>query len=193
MSIIGYHKADKYIITIETEKYRTYLKEEEIKDIEYALYETKSFIIIDIEDMNGNKYDRIFDFIIDLTYNYTDLILEFFKIKELAFHLDFILNEQWQYFPDGYAGLYKEYLSNGTKVLEYYHINGIKYGKYKYYWNNNHIHEIYNYINDKKNGDFTTFYINGTIKSKGYYNNNFLKYDYYEYDDIGNIKTHQYK
>ena len=193
MSIIGYHKADKYIITIETEKYRTYLKEEEIKDINYALYETKSFIIIDIEDLNGNKYDKILDFGVDLTYNYTNLILEFFKIKELAFNLDFILKKQWIHFPDGYAGFYKEYLSNGTKVLEYFHINGIKFGECKYYWSNNHIHEIYNYINDKKNGEFYTFYINGSIKSKGYYVDNFLKFDYYEYDDNNNIKIHQYK
>ena len=167
MSIIGYHKADNYIITIETEDYRPYVKEDDIIDIEYALYETKSFIVIDIEDLTGNNYESILDFVVDETYNYTNILLEFYKIKELAFYLDFILKKQWQLFPYGYAGLYKEYISNGSIVLEYYHINGKKYGQYKYYWDNtNKIRELCYYINDIKTGDNIYYNINGTIKSK---------------------------
>jgi hypothetical protein len=151
MSIIGYHKAKHYIITIETEDYRYYIKEEEIINKDFALYETKSFIVIDIEDLNNEHYNSILDFVVDETYNYTNILLEFYKIKELAFHLDFILNKQWELFPNGYAGLYKEYLSNGTIVREYYHINGKKYGVYKYYWDNtNKIRETCYFINDKK-------------------------------------------
>ena len=75
--------------------------------------------------------------------------MEFYKIKELAFHLDFILKKQWELFPYGYAGLYKEYLSNGSIVREYYHINGKKYGECRYYWDNtNIVREILYYIND---------------------------------------------
>jgi len=166
MSIIGYHKADNYIITIETEEYRSYVKEDDIINHENTLYETKSFIVIDIEDLNGNKYDSILDFVIDKTYNYTNVLLEFYKKKELAFYLDFILKKQWNYFIYGYAGLYKEYLSNGSIVLEYYHINGRKYGQYKYYWDNtNKIRELSYYFNDIKMGDTILYNINGTIKS----------------------------
>ena len=120
MSIIGYHKADNY---------RSYVKEEDIVNHDTALYETKSFIVIDIEDLTGNNYDSILDFVVEETYNYTNIVLEFYKIKELAFYQDFILKKQWELFPYGYAGLYKEYLSNGAIVMEYYHINGKKYGQ----------------------------------------------------------------
>jgi len=167
MSIIGYHKADKYIITIETEDYRSYVKEEEIINKDLALYETKSFIVIDIEDLNNEHYNCKLDYIVDETYNYTNIVLEFYKIKELAFHLDFILKKQWELFPYGYAGLYKEYLNNGAIVMEYYHINGKKYGQHKYYWDNtNKIREICYYINDIKTGDNIYYNINGTIKIK---------------------------
>lgn len=193
MSIIGYHKAYNYIITIETENYRTYLNEEEIKNFDFALYETKSFIVVDIEDLCGEHYDVILDFVVDKIYNYTKLRLEFFKIKELAFHLDFIFKEQWSFFSNGYAGYYKEYLSDGTKIVEYYHINGIKNGEYKFYWNNNQIHELYFYINNIKNGEYTSFYMNGQIKSKGCYIDNRLKGDYYEYNNDGIVIKHEYK
>jgi hypothetical protein len=167
MSIIGYHKAKNYIITIETDNYRTYVNENDIINHEMALYETKSFIVINIEDLVGNNYDSILDFEVDKTYNYTNILLEFFKIRELAFYLDFILKEQWEFFPDGYAGLYKEYLSNGSIVLEYYHINGKKYGQYKYYWDNtNKIREICYYFDDFISGDIILYNINGTIINK---------------------------
>lgn len=167
MSIIGYHKADNYIIIIETEDYRSYVKEEDIINHDTALYETKSFIVIDIEDLNGEHYNCILDFVVDETYNYTNLLLEFYKIKELAFYQDFILKKQWEFFSDGYAGLYKKYLSNGSIVLEYFHINGKKYGEHKYYWDNtNKIKELCYYINDIKTGDNIFYNINGTVKTK---------------------------
>lgn len=191
MSIVGYHKTENYIITIETEKYNSYMKE--IKNAECALYETKSFIVIDIEDLCGTHYDSIFDFVIESIYNYTNITLEFFKIKNVAFNLDFIFKQQWKYFPSGFAGFYTEYLSDGTKLIEYYHINGIKNGEYKYYWPNEQIHELFHYVNNIQNGDFTSYYTNGTIKSKGLYINNHLKGDYYEYDYMGNISKHEYK
>lgn len=193
MSIIGYHKADKYIITIETDDYRPYLKEEEIKSFDHALYETKSFIVIDIEDLNGDHYDSILDFIIDEAHNYTKIILEFFKIKELAFYLDFIFKRQWECFLLGYTGHYKEYLNDGTKVLEYFHINGVKNGEYKYYWNNNQIHELYYYVNNVKNGEFMSFYMNNNIKAKGYFIDNHLRGEYFEYDYEGNVVIQEYK
>ena len=81
--------------------------------------------------------------------------------------MDFILKKQWEFFPDGYAGLYKEYLSNGSIVLEYYHINGKKYGQYKYYWDNtNKIREICYYFDDFISGDIILYNINGTIINK---------------------------
>jgi antitoxin component YwqK of YwqJK toxin-antitoxin module len=187
MSIIGYHKADKYIITIETEDYRLYLKnEDEIINSDYALYETKNFNVIDIEDLRGEHYDKILDFVVDETYNYTNLLLEFFKIKELAFYIDFILKKQWEIFPDGYTGLYKEYLSNGAILIEYFHINGKKYGECKYYRDKNKIHEIIHYVNDVKFGEYIEFYINGKTKTKGYFSNNHLQI-ISEYDCDGNI------
>lgn len=166
MSIIGYHKAENYIITIETEYYRSYVNENDIINHETALYETKSFIVIDIEDITGNNYDSILDFVVDETYNYTNIVLEFYKIKELAFYLDFILKKQWKFFPNGYAGLYKEYLSNGSIVLEYFHINGKKYGQYKYYWDNtNKIREECYYFNDSIISEKILYNMNGTIKN----------------------------
>jgi antitoxin component YwqK of YwqJK toxin-antitoxin module len=187
MSIIGYHKANNYIITIETDNYKTYLREEQIKDFDLALYETKSFIVIDIEDLSGEHYDAILDFIIDEAYNYTNLVLEFYKIKELAFHSEFVFKQQWNFFSDGYAGYYKEYLNDGTVVIEYYHINGIKNGECKYYWNNGQLNETCFYLNGIKNGEYKSFYMNGKLKKKGYYVDNILQGDYYEYDDKGNI------
>lgn len=167
MSIIGYHKADNYIIIIETEDYRPYIKEEDIIDKDTALYETKSFIIIDIEDLNGEQYNSILDFEVDKIYNYTNLLLEFYKKKELAFYSEFICKKQWEFFPYGYAGLYKEYLNNGSIVMEYYHINGKKYGEYKYYWSNiNKIRELCYYINDIKSGESILYNINGDIVKK---------------------------
>jgi len=132
MLIIGYHKAKEYIITIETEDYKTYLKENDIIDLNNALYETKNFTVLEIEDLIGNKYDSIFDFDVDKIYNYNNHYLEFYRIKENAFYLDFILKKQWEFFPNGYSGIYKEILKDGSKIAEYFHINGVIFDSIKY-------------------------------------------------------------
>lgn len=185
MSIIGYHKADNYIITIETDTFKTYLPEEEIKDLFHALYRTTSFIVIDIEDLAGQHYDSALDFIVDESYNYTNLILEFYKIKEVAFYSEFMFKQQWKLFPLGYAGYYKEYLNDGSIVHEYFHINGIKNGEYRCYWGNGQLNESIFYLAGVKNGEYKSFWVNGKIKKKGFYVDNCLRGDYYEYDDKG--------
>ena len=47
--------------------------EENIINHETALYETKSFIVIDIEDLNGDNYNSILDFVVDEPYNYINI------------------------------------------------------------------------------------------------------------------------
>ena len=149
MFIIGYHKANQYIITIETDTYKTYLDIDDIVDINNCLYETNNFSVLKIEDLMGNTYESVLDFIVNEDYNYINHSLEFFKIRENAFYLDFIFKKQWNLFPDGYSGNYKEILKNGTIVLEYFHINGIKNGYYKLYYNNK-LTKTYFYFNDIK-------------------------------------------
>ena len=149
MSIIGYHKIDVYIITIETEIYNTYIKIDNVTNFDSCLYETKKFSVIDIEDLIGNKYDQIFNFIVDEYYEFTDTTLEFYRIKSIAFCHEFIFKEQWNYFPNGYAGYYEEYLLDGSKLVEYFHVNGIRFGEYKSFYKNGSIQESLYYVDNK--------------------------------------------
>jgi hypothetical protein len=117
--------------------------------------------------------------------------------REMAFYEDFIKLEQWNLFPKGYSGLYKEYdftySANGYLHHEYYHINGKINGIKKIYCNYCDTIREENYIDGKKYG--YSYYYNYHSNCICMHNNNNNKLQYFsdnyyyleEYDDNMNI------
>lgn len=181
-SIIGYVKYKIYILTIETNNYE-YIYHNinndkyKIKNPEYATYVTYKFKILKIEDLAGINYDQI-DYIIKdykLNHEYTFSIMQLFYInRNVAFNLDFLILYNHREFPNGYAGVFRDYYANGQLWMEFFHINGQIHGEYKEYNELGMLEKICNYINGKIEGEYLEYYSNGSIMKKFYYLNNNL-------------------
>jgi len=145
---------------------------------------------IEQEYYNNNKSD-IGD---DVEYH-SEKIDKLFDTYEMAFHYRFMKLKQWEYFPNGYAGIYKYYEFNKLKY-EYYHINGKINGQF--YINN----ILYNYVDgiliDKKiyyvaneNGDYPTYDSNIILKNvytHKYLNKDTNNYIIKKYDIHGRLR-----
>ena len=140
--------------------------------------------------------DEINIYIIDeLKKAYTDI--------NMAFYENFILNEQYKLFPNGYSGLHKEYVfsynADGFLKEEYYHNNGLIDGIKKIFCRQCTQLEIEeNYVNGQKYG-ITKYHIhnNDMCKyNKNYQTRNYFNDNYYyleEFDENMNIiKTGYY-
>ena len=67
----------------------------------------------------------------------TDKLQKAYIDRDMAFYENFMEKQQYLYYPDGYAGIYKKYNfmydENGFLEEEYFHINGIIQGIKKIY------------------------------------------------------------
>ena len=103
--------------------------------------------------------------------------------RDVAYFEDFILNEQWKNFKNGYNGVcrnYKSFLFDPTRTYletEFFCVNGDINGEYKQYDEYNRVSVKQNYVNNKKYGEgyyYDYGIINSVITEKRlYYNNNF--------------------
>ena len=80
-----------------------------------------------------------------------DRNIHYFKSYERAFNFRFILDKQYELFPLGYSGLYRNWTQKGELVIEFYHVNGKIEGSLK------KGEKIFNYFNNEP--------IDGGIKS----------------------------
>jgi hypothetical protein len=105
-----------------------------------------------------------------------------YKIKEMAFFENFIENNEWKYFTNGYSGLCKkfdlDYFGKISLEKEFYLINNIRNGIYKKYDKLNRIIVQQNYINGKKigNGLYYNYSYDDnqiSIEKRIYYNDNY--------------------
>ena len=97
--------------------------------------------------INTEYYNNSYSDIGDCDGYHSDKLDKLFHTYEMAFHYNFMKLKQYQYYPNGYTGVYKHFEMNKLKY-EYYHTNGKISGQF--YINN----ILYNYIDgiliDKK-------------------------------------------
>ena len=121
--------------------------------------------------------------------------------REIAFYEDFIKLEQWELFPEGFSGLYKEYdftySNNGYLFEEYYHINGKINGTQKKYCNYCGLIREENYVDGKKYG-YSYYYkhksncIHGNNKEiLNYFSDNYYYLEIYD-SDMNIVKSGYY-
>ena len=142
MSIIGYFKSYKYVVTISTDDYTSVSIN--VINPDNALYKTRNYKIIEIEDILENK-------IIDNDYRIPRIAF-FYITKELAVFENFIQNEEYKLFPLGYSGVQRVYHENGVLYMEFFHKNGVMEGQYKTFYNNGNPQIICDYVNGKQCG-----------------------------------------
>jgi antitoxin component YwqK of YwqJK toxin-antitoxin module len=153
MSIIGYFKDYKYVITISTDDYTSVSKT--VINPDNALYKTRNYKILEIEDILENKI---------INNNYRIPRIAFFYIsKELAVFENFIQNEEYKLFPLGYSGVQKEYHENGLLYKQFFHKNGIIEGEFKTFYNNGNAQYICDYVNGQKFGKEIEYKITGEL------------------------------
>lgn len=193
MTNIGYIKYDDFVIEVDI--LDNIIPSYEITYPDYATYETKEYNILKIYKMvddsilEGEKYNKILQlFKKDLTH-YVDNIVNYFKLKEVAYFYKFDDYEQDDLFLDGYCGMIKQYYSNGQLRVEYYTINHYTEGIVTSYHSNGQILYQCNYINDKQHAESITYYDNGNIGTKTNYNNGERCGEYIEYYSNGNIEN----
>jgi antitoxin component YwqK of YwqJK toxin-antitoxin module len=158
MTIIGYYKDYKCVVTISTDNYTTVSKN--VINPELALYKTTDYKILNKEDILENEI---------IYNNYRSPRIAFFYItKELAIFDKFLEYEEYKLFPLGYSGMYREYHENGILYKEFFHRNGIIDGEFKTYYYNGNPQIICNYVNGKKCGKYIEYKINGEIYGEIY-------------------------
>jgi antitoxin component YwqK of YwqJK toxin-antitoxin module len=153
MTIIGYIKSYKNIITISTDNYKPVSNN--IINPELALYQTTDYKIISKEDILENE-------IIDNNYRMSRIAF-FYITKDLAIFDNFISYEQYKLFPLGYSGVQREYHENGVLYKEYFHRNGIIDGEYKTFYYNGNPQIICDYVNGQKCGRNIEYKITGEL------------------------------
>ena len=113
----------------------------------YAHYKTRSFKILNIYDMNNNKYNINKKYEINKIYHENKI---YFKLYTQAYLYNFIKNKDYLYISKNYYCLYEEYYKNGQLYKKIFYLNNIKVGSYEQ-WFYNGIKKIEcNYINNKK-------------------------------------------
>ncbi len=153
MSIIGYYKDYRYVVTIRANEYTSVSKT--VINPETALYKTQNYEILKIEDIIENE-------IIDPTFRIKKLVF-FYINKELAIFDKFIEDKEYKIFPLGYSGMYREYHENGNLYRQFYHINGKIQGEYLSFYNNGNPQVIRDYVNGEKFGRDIEYKINGEL------------------------------
>ena len=124
--VIGFAKYRSHIITIETTNYRPLC--DYIYDYSTCKYLTENLKIINIENVLGDKIDKLDDYFeINKEYiNYFGLPAFWLK-KRLLFCHNFIGLRKYEQFPDGYSGFYCNYYDDGKLFEEFFHVNDIKF------------------------------------------------------------------
>ena len=153
MTIIGYFKDYKRVVTISTDNYTPF--SEIVINPETALYKTTDYKILNIEDILENE-------IIDNNYRIPRTAF-FYINKELAVFENFLQNEEYKLFPLGYSGVFRQYHENGNLYKEFFHRNGVIDGDFKTYYYNGNPQFICNYVNGKKYGRQIEYKLNGEL------------------------------
>ncbi len=153
MSIIGYYKDYRYVVTIRANDYTPFSKT--VINPETALYKTQNYEILKIEDIIENE-------IIDPTFRIKKLVY-FYINKELAIFDKFIEYEEYKIFPLGYSGMYREYHENGNLYKQFYHINGKIQGEFLTFYDNGNRQIICDYVQGEKFGRNIEYKINGEL------------------------------
>jgi antitoxin component YwqK of YwqJK toxin-antitoxin module len=153
MSIIGYYKDYRYVVTIRANDYTSVSKT--VINSETALYKTQNYEILKIEDIIENEIE-------DPTFRVKKLLF-FYISKELALFDKFIEYEEYNIFNLGYSGMYREYHENGSLYREFYHINGKIHGEYLSFYSNGNPQVICDYVNGEKFGRNYEYTINGVL------------------------------
>jgi hypothetical protein len=122
--VIGYTKFRSHIITIETSNYRPV--SDYVYDYSTCRYFTENFKILSIENVLGDKIDKIDLFETNKFYENFEFPA-FWLDKEIAFCHNFIGFKEYLYFKDGYSGYYYNYYDDGSLFEKFYHVNGIKF------------------------------------------------------------------
>ena len=109
----------------------------------------------------------------------------YYKLKEVAFFVNFMFYEQYNLFTNNVIDTYRNYWYNGELKEEYSHKNGIRKGKYKSYYINGKMLEECEYNHDKKNGKYKKYHNNGKLMIECIYNHDRIEGEYIEYDKNG--------
>ncbi len=153
MSIIGYYKDYRYVVTIRANDYTPFSKT--VINPETALYKTRNYEILKIEDIIENEIN-------DPTFRLKKLVF-FYINKELAIFDKFIEYKEYQIFPLGYSGMYYEYHENGNLYKKFYHINGKIHGEFLTFYENGNPQIICDYVQGEKFGRNIEYKINGEL------------------------------
>ena len=121
--VIGFAKYRSHIITIKTSNYRPVC--DYVYDYSTCRYLTENFKVISIENILGEKIDKIDVFEIKQYEEYE--FPAFWLDKNIAFCHNFIGLEEYKQFKDGYSGYYYNYYDDGTLFEKFFHVNGIKF------------------------------------------------------------------
>jgi antitoxin component YwqK of YwqJK toxin-antitoxin module len=216
--MIGYTYQSFYIITIEVDddEYKSYCDEyknsfwKKVVYKENATYVTEKFKIIEIEDLQYNKYDNSNRYLIskNKTINnignysknniYTEKI-NFWLNKQIA--RDKKIRDSRDYkklatYEDPSNNIYvfhnlcvPEYKRFLTKY--FYDIDGIS-GIYKQYYPDGVLEKECYHNNDKYEGEHKTYYMNGKIKEITTYINGIRRGKNIEYSENGNFIHRNY-
>lgn len=165
-----YCKVTPYIITIEL------LYDEDVQ-LWYDTYcWNKIYIcpnrskIYDIEDVTLKKYNDII--IEDCIYKIGDLLnscIRGYEDKEIAYFDDFILNKEYNLFPNGYTGIYKQWWPNGVLQCQILLINGKEYGECITYYDSNSKHIVGTRINGEWVGNVKIYDEEQNLIKEEYY------------------------
>ena len=108
--------------------------------------------------------------------------------RDIAFHENFIKDEQWKLYKNGYNGIHKEYEFklnyDGYLREEYYHINGKIDGIKKVYNSSGDLIREENYVNGKLYGIIKIYDNNKIIEIRNYFNGNYYYVEKYNNNKI---------
>ena len=111
-----------------------------------------------------------------------------FFYKEYAFYENFMCDEQYLLYQNGYSGIHKEYdftlNYNGYLREEYYHIKGKIDGIKKVYDSTENLIREENYVNGKLNGISKIYQNNNIVEIRNYFNENYYYVEFYKFDKI---------
>jgi antitoxin component YwqK of YwqJK toxin-antitoxin module len=199
-----YIKINKYIITLEYTKNKIAIINNMFQ------YNNENFYkIVEIEDFTNNqKLNEIINFKVDDIINIESKL---FNTREQAFYYNFIKNQEYLFFENGYSGIHKTYNDKGELLNEFFHINGKINGLYTEYLEKNIIKEnlfvnnrlieekifkkkklISYFIYTDTGKIFERYYDNGKMHEKGKCINFKFIEDYYQYYENGILNVHKY-
>jgi len=179
---------------------KTNINRSDIVDKKYAKYRTNKATIIDIEDMDGNKYNNAVSSV------YTKKKIQYIThetITEENYNEDvnIVCGEGIHFFIDKEASIYygttpplfngefKKWWDNGQLLKKATYVNGNLHGEYKEWWSNGQLTFYAPYINGKLHGEHKRWYPNGQLHLQITYVNGLIHGEYKEWYENGQPHT----